>query len=109
RLEESPLFVRALAPSGFSLHSQNPRATRVIVDTFGRVGETLARVRTAVVGGSFGPSARIGGHNLWEPLLAGTFIVIGPHHDNQAYLARRLEAAGLSRVMDRDEEFPDFL
>lgn len=108
RLEECSSFLRALAPLGFSLHSKNPLATRVIVDAFGRVGEALSQVRTAVIGGSFGASTRIGGHNLWEPLLAGTFIVIGPHHGSQAYLARRLETAGLLRV-PRDDGTSGFL
>jgi 3-deoxy-D-manno-octulosonic-acid transferase len=90
KMEELPRFVAALTPHGFMLHSHDPNAPRVIVDTFGRVSETLARVRTAVIGGSYLPDDRIGGHNLWEPLLSGARVEIGPQHANQLYLARAL-------------------
>lgn len=96
-LNELPIFMKALAPHGFALHSRNPNAERVIVDSFGRVAEALSQVRTAVIGGSFGDDDRIGGHNLWEPLLAGARIEIGPHHANQRYLARKLRDAENAR------------
>lgn len=96
--EEIEIFARVLAPYGFARHSENPRATRVIVDRFGLVESTLACARAAVIGGSFGDDPRIGGHNLWEPLLAGCEMVIGPHHHNQRALAERLQAQGLLHV-----------
>ncbi len=95
KLHEVPRFLRALAPYGFVLHSQRADATRVIVDAYGLVEKTLTRMRTAVLGGSFGPDTRIGGHNAWEPLLAGCRIVIGPHHHNQNALVERLESRQL--------------
>jgi 3-deoxy-D-manno-octulosonic-acid transferase len=97
---EFPAFLAALAPLGFVAHSTDPRAARRVVDRFGLVGETLHDVRIAVVGGSFGDGGRIGGHNLWEPLLAGCRAAIGPHHENQAWLAERMRAAGLLNVID---------
>jgi 3-deoxy-D-manno-octulosonic-acid transferase len=76
-----------------------PGAPRVIVDSFGLVGETLMRVQSAVIGGSFGSDDHIGGHNLWEPLLAGCRLAIGPHYHNQRALAERLQARGLLHII----------
>ncbi|HEX2612318.1 MAG TPA: glycosyltransferase N-terminal domain-containing protein, partial [Fibrobacteria bacterium] len=102
-------FLRALAPLGFVAHSADPRAARRVVDRFGLVGKTLRDVRFAVVGGSFGGNDRIGGHNLWEPLLAGCRTAIGPHHENQAWLAERMQAAGNLRIVRDAREWIDFL
>jgi 3-deoxy-D-manno-octulosonic-acid transferase len=92
KMEELSQFIKTLAPHGFVLHSRDsaPDAPRVIVDSFGRVAETLAHARTVVVGGSFVADDRIGGHNLWEPLLSGARVEIGPYHANQLYLAHKL-------------------
>jgi 3-deoxy-D-manno-octulosonic-acid transferase len=109
KLKELPAFRKALEPLGFALHSEQPDAPRVIVDSFGIVGPALRTARAAVVGGSFLPHNRIGGHNLWEPLLAGASIVVGRRHDNQLYLARRLADAGLLRVARNTVELSDAL
>jgi 3-deoxy-D-manno-octulosonic-acid transferase len=98
KMKELPAFRKALEPLGFSLHSEQPDAPRIIVDSFGLVGKALMTARVAVIGGSFPAHDRIGGHNLWEPLLADAPMVIGPRHDNQSYLARRLTDARLLRV-----------
>lgn len=117
KLHEVPTFVRLLSPYGFVLHSERatPRepgdsgeraqgATternplRVIVDAYGLVDAHLAHAHTAVIGGSFDPEARIGGHNAWEPLRAGCRMIIGPHHHNQRALVDRLKERGLIRV-----------
>ncbi len=95
KLEELPQFQKALEPVGFVPYSKNPQSHLLIVDAFGKIPEFLERCHTAVVGGSFAP---YGGHNLWEPLLAGTAMIIGPYHSNQAYLASKLEASGLLRI-----------
>jgi 3-deoxy-D-manno-octulosonic-acid transferase len=92
-------FLAALAPLGFVAHSRNPRATRRVVDRFGLVSATLRDSRGAVVGGSFAGAESIGGHNLWEPLLAGCRVATGAHHANQAWLAERMRAAGSLRVL----------
>ncbi len=94
-LQEMPRFAAALSPLGFERLSSRPDSPRVLVDVFGQVGARLPHCHTAVVGGSFAPR---GGHNLWEPLVAGTAIWVGPHFWNQAALAQRLRAAGLLRV-----------
>jgi 3-deoxy-D-manno-octulosonic-acid transferase len=96
KTDSLPAFRAALKPLGFEPESVNPRAARQIVDRFGLVGGTLARCRAAVIGGSFAPH---GGHNLWEPLRAGVTTVIGPWHESQRYLAEKLEAAGLLKIL----------
>src|SRR5690606_22787434 len=78
-LSELARFRAVLEPLGFVPHSRDPGAPRVLVDAFGLVADRLGRCRVAVIGGSFVPR---GGHNLWEPLLAGAVIVTGPWNDN---------------------------
>lgn len=107
KLREIAAFRDALASLGFALHSENPSAARRIVDRFGLVGIALREARFAVVGGSFAEG--IGGHNLWEPWLAGCRVAIGPRHENQAWLAQRLRAAGILRVIDAPGAWRSFL
>src|SRR5690606_39169712 len=126
KLPEVPAFVRALAPYGFVLHSQYmqseqvrqteqaqrsqhvrpPEAARVIVDAYGLVEATLARVRMAVIGGSFDATAHIGGHNAWEPLLARCRLMIGPRHHNQRALVERSQTHNLIHVARQHDFFP---
>lgn len=95
KMEELALFQNVLKPLGFALHSRSPENRLIIVDSFGKVGEFLQRCHTAVIGGSF---ISRGGHNLWEPLAAGVSMIVGPHHWNQDYLVRKLEAARLLKL-----------
>ncbi len=122
KLNEVPTFVRMLSPYGFVLYSEHvkpgerrgteeptretsaPEAGRMIIDAYGLVDGYLAQTRTAVIGGSFGADARIGGHNAWEPLRAGCRMIIGPHHHNQRALVDRLQSGGLIRVARDDAE-----
>jgi 3-deoxy-D-manno-octulosonic-acid transferase len=60
----------------------------LLVDTLGALRGLYAEVAVAFVGGTLVP---IGGHSVYEPLLAGTPVVIGPHHEN---VAAALEPAG---------------
>jgi 3-deoxy-D-manno-octulosonic-acid transferase len=109
KLKELQAFRQALEPLGFTMRSEQSESTRQIVDSFGLVAKTLQTTRVAVIGGSFLPHDRIGGHNLWEPLLTGAPIVIGSHHGNQLYLVRRLENAGLLRVARNFAELSEAL
>jgi 3-deoxy-D-manno-octulosonic-acid transferase len=101
KMESLPKFLARLEPLGFELRSRNPRAARQIVDAFGLVPEILIRCRAVVMGGSFAP---FGGHNLWEPLAAGTRMSIGPHHESQEYLAGKLAIAGLLDIRSHAHE-----
>jgi len=97
KMKELIHFQKALEPLGFTLHSQHPENRLLIVDSFGKVTEFLEHCHTVVIGGSFAP---YGGHNLWEPLAAGVSMVIGPHHWNQDYLARKLGTMGLIHIFN---------
>ncbi|MBI4881929.1 MAG: hypothetical protein HY812_20070, partial [Planctomycetes bacterium] len=55
-------------------------ATVVVVDTMGELAGLYAAADLAVVGGSLVPG--IGGHNVFEPVLAGVPVLVGGHHRN---------------------------
>jgi 3-deoxy-D-manno-octulosonic-acid transferase len=48
----------------------------LLLDTVGELGEAYAMASVAVVGGGFGMH---GGHNPFEPLLAGVPVILGSH------------------------------
>ncbi len=96
KLREVERFHRLLEPQGFALHSRDPRARHLIVDAMGLIGALLPGCHSAFVGGSLIP---IGCHNLWEPLLAETGIHFGPYFHAQQFLAERVLAAGIGRVL----------
>lgn len=60
----------------------------LLVDTMGALRALYAEVAVAFVGGTLVP---VGGHSLYEPLLAGTPVVVGPHHE---HVSSVLESAG---------------
>ena len=69
-----------------------------ILDTLGELAGAYGRARIAFVGGTL---AAVGGHNLIEPLLAGTPVCFGPHTDKQRPAAAWLEESGAGvRVAD---------
>lgn len=51
----------------------------LLVDALGALCALYAEVAVAFVGGTLVP---VGGHSLYEPLLAGTPVLLGPHHAN---------------------------
>lgn len=97
RPAEMAAFRKILEPLGFRLHSRDPGARHVMVDSLGRVPAVLPLCRSAFVGGSLVP---LGCHNLWEPLLAGLKIYFGPSFHNQEGLARALLEKGLAETID---------
>jgi len=69
-----------------------------LADTLGELGTLYRASRLAFVGGSLVPR---GGQNLLEPARLGLPVLAGPHTENHAEAAARLEAAGaLLRVAD---------
>jgi 3-deoxy-D-manno-octulosonic-acid transferase len=77
------------------------------------MGETarfLRRSCCCFVGGSLIPR---GGHNCWEPFLAGVPVLTGPWHFNQRELVNNLRKAGLARIVrcpdDFNKEWPPML
>ncbi len=56
-----------------------PQARVVILDTIGELSRVYALATVVFVGGSI---ARIGGHNILEPLAQGKPVLVGPHMHN---------------------------
>ncbi len=62
----------------------------VLVDAIGELAEFYAAAEVAIVGGSFVP---IGGHNILEPIQAGTPVIFGPHMANFREISKLALAA----------------
>jgi 3-deoxy-D-manno-octulosonic-acid transferase len=72
-----------------------------VADTLGELGTLFAAVKIVVMGGSF---VAIGGHNPLEPAAAGCAVLCGPHMENFADIAARMEGQGaLVRCADESE------
>lgn len=63
----------------------------LLVDVFGRLSGLYALGAGSFVGGSLVP---VGGHNLLEPLGAGSPVLFGPHTAHVAEIAEALELSG---------------
>jgi len=93
---ERAAAVEALARSlGFAVGRESaPRAEApevVLLDRTGALAELYAAGDAAFVGGSLVPH---GGHNVLEPVLAGTATLTGPHTGNFRDLVAPLAEAG---------------
>ena len=78
-----------------------PDASVVVLDTIGELDRLFPIASAVFVGGSLVPA---GGHNVLEPAAAGRAIVVGPHMENFADVARQLLAAdGLLQARDETE------
>jgi tetraacyldisaccharide 4'-kinase len=68
----------------------------LLLDTLGELSSAYQHANVVVVGGSFAPR---GGHNIIEPAAAGKPIIIGPHMQNFAAIARDfLDAHALEQI-----------
>ncbi|MBC7287579.1 MAG: glycosyltransferase [Armatimonadetes bacterium] len=56
-----------------------PQARVVILDTIGELSRVYALATVVFVGGSI---ARVGGHNILEPLAQGKPVIVGPYTHN---------------------------
>ena len=70
---------------------RDPGADVVILNTLGELGRLFDAASVVFVGGSLVPA---GGHNLIEPAAFGRAIVVGPHMENFADVAREFVARG---------------
>jgi 3-deoxy-D-manno-octulosonic-acid transferase len=69
-----------------------------VLDTLGELPALYAHAAIAFVGGTLVP---VGGHNVLEPVSAGTSVVYGPHVANVHHAVELLEAVGAGqRVPD---------
>ena len=73
----------------------------LLLDTLGELSGLYAGATAAFVGGTL---ADVGGHNLLEPARAAVPVLYGPHVENVALVAEKLEAVGGGyRVRDEAE------
>jgi len=80
---------------------RDPDADVVILNTLGELGRLFDIASAVFVGGSLVPA---GGHNLIEPAAFGRAIVVGPHMENFADVAREFVSRGAAiQVRDADE------
>ncbi len=76
----------------------------LLLDTIGELTSFFPLSDAVFVGGSIAPR---GGHNIIEPALAGAAIVIGPHMQNFAAIARDFrEAEALVQIQHESELLP---
>lgn len=68
----------------------------LLVDVLGRLAELYALGEASFVGGSLVP---VGGHNLLEPLAAGSPVVFGPHLGHVREVADAVLAEGAGEVV----------
>ena len=90
----------ALAPGG------DPEAAVVVLDTIGELGRLFQIATTVFVGGSLVPA---GGHNILEPAVFGKAIVVGPHMENFAEVARQFVSSGATVQVQTERELEDAL
>lgn len=80
-----------------------PETQVYIADSFGEMGLWYRLCRTALIGGSFGPTE---GHNPWEAAVLGCAILHGPRTGNFTNDYAQLDAADAAiRVADAKDVF----
>ena len=80
---------------------RDPGADVVVLNTLGELGRLFDIASAVFVGGSLVPA---GGHNLIEPAAFGRAIVVGPHMENFADVAREFVARGAAiQLRDANE------
>jgi 3-deoxy-D-manno-octulosonic-acid transferase len=85
-----------------ALRSKGAASAEVaIVDTTGELGALYSLADLVFVGGTL---ARVGGHNLVEPVQAGKVVVHGPHTQNQRAQERLLAPRGVLRRVESARE-----
>lgn len=76
----------------------------LLLDTIGELSRIYSLADIVFVGGSLAPR---GGHNIIEPAAAGVPIVVGPHMQNFAAIARDfLEANAVVQIARKEELLP---
>ncbi len=76
----------------------------LLLDSLGELAALYASADVVFMGGTL---AARGGHNILEPAYFGKPIVVGPHMENFAEIAREFgEAAALRRIAKSDELAP---
>lgn len=110
RLEHIEALMALCAKSGLRTQrrTQNahpaPDCDVYIVDTFGELDLFYSLAPVSFLGGSLVP---IGGHNVFEPIRAGSVVIIGPHtHNFHDVMETFCGAGGCLRVSSAQELVP---
>ena len=72
----------------------------LLVDSIGDLAALFARANVVFMGGTL---ARRGGHNILEPAYFGNPIIVGPHMENFAAIAREFHAAGAVELIENGD------
>jgi 3-deoxy-D-manno-octulosonic-acid transferase len=73
-----------------------PQETRLIlIDTMGKLNSCYQLAETAIVGGSY--TTKVGGHNIFEPVVFGVPVIFGPHMHSQPDLKQIVLDAGAGK------------
>lgn len=93
RLLEAADF-HILRRSAWDSGVSNGKIEAVLVDSMGELLNFYAACDVAVVGGSF---VDVGGHNILEPIIAGTAVVFGPDMSNFRLIAELVTSQNAGR------------
>ncbi len=105
-LNEIPYFQKHLTPLGFKTYSNAGFTPLCITDRHGMVMSTLSHSNACFIGGSFIPT---GGHNVFEPFLAGAYVTIGPYYNCQTYMVNLMRNHQCASVIESPEQLLDFI
>lgn len=107
-IERSAVVLREVEAAGFSVAPlREARAAEVVlVDEMGQLATLYGVAEVAFVGGSLVP---IGGHNILEPVTAGTPVAHGPHMHNFRQEVQLLGTAGATQQVESEEELVEVL
>ncbi|MEW5994610.1 MAG: glycosyltransferase N-terminal domain-containing protein [Candidatus Zixiibacteriota bacterium] len=91
----------------FSIYGESPEEkTIVIVDRLGILNDLYLAADAAFVGGTL---VEIGGHNLLEPVWAGTPVLYGPHVANVGEAASYIEKHNYGARVGSGEELAEMV
>lgn len=109
--ERAVELVSLIQQQGFSCQAHTASSTAaagmaevLLVDVLGVLRDYYPGVGCAFVGGSLTPK---GGHSLYEPLFAGTPVVVGPHTENVADVLSLALASGAAIQVQEAQQLVD--
>ncbi len=84
-----------------SVHAEPDADTQVFVlDTLGEMVHFMPGIDAVFVGGSLQP---VGGHNVWEPAMAGIPVLVGPYTANFSDSVQALQTVGALQQVENAE------
>jgi 3-deoxy-D-manno-octulosonic-acid transferase len=78
----------------------------VVVDVHGILARLYGAGDAAFVGGTLVP---LGGHNVYEPLLRGIPLIVGPHYSSFTEVVDKLSEKGAVHIASTEEEIAGIL